>query len=134
MVNYAKTGKRRTIAGYQCDEYSGSRKFETVAYDDVVCFSTEAPGAKEYDTFKRGLIVKLDPDPKKPLSKLAVPDGIPLAIQATIVIGPNPPPAASGKQATSGAPTPAAPKPATAGAPKMPPSAQQSNGGRLRRS
>ncbi len=117
MVNYQKTGKRRTIAGYQCDEYSGSRKFETVAYHDVVCFSTEAPGAKEYDAFTRGLIVKLDPDPNKPLSKLAVPDGIPLAIQATIVVTINPPPTASGKPATAGAPTPATPKQATPGAP-----------------
>ncbi len=133
MVNYAKTGKRRMIAGYQCDEYSGSRKFDTVAYYDVVCFSTEAPGAKEYDTFTRALIVKLDPDPKKSLSKLAVPDGIPLAIQATIVTGLNPPPPApSGKQATPSprALMPLVPKPATAGAPKKPPSTQQSNGGR----
>jgi len=121
MVNYAKTGKRRTIAGYQCDEYSGSRKFATVTYDDVGCFSTEAPGAKEYDTFERGLIVKLDPDPKKPLSKLAVPDGIPLAIETRIEIGPNPPPAASERQATTGTPTPTAPKPAPPGEPKMPP-------------
>src|SRR5208282_2448317 len=44
MVNYQKTGKHRTIAGYQCDEYSGSRKSGTVAYYDVACFSTEAPG------------------------------------------------------------------------------------------
>jgi len=120
MVNYQKTGKRRTIAGYQCDEYSGSRKFDRVTYYDVACFSTEAPGAKEYDAFARGLIVKLDPDPKKPLSKLAVPDGIPLAIQATIVMEINPPPPPSGKPAT--------PKPATAETPKTPPSAQRSTG------
>jgi hypothetical protein len=117
MVNYVKTGKQRTIAGYQCDEYSGSREFGTVVYDDVACFSTAAPGAKDYDTFERGLILKLDRDPKKPLSKLAVPDGIPLAIQTTIEIRPSPPPAASEKQAK---PTPVAPKPRP-GEPKMPP-------------
>ena len=120
MVNYVKTGKHRTIAGYQCDEYRGSREFGTVVYEDVACFSTAAPGAKDYDTFERGLILKLDPDPKKSLSKLAVPDGIPLAIQTTIEIRPSPPPAASEKQAKAATPTPAAPKPKP-GEPKLPP-------------
>lgn len=104
MVDYRKTGKHKTILGYQCDEYSGSKQFPTVSYYDVVCFSPQAPGAKDYDTFVRGLIAKLDRDRKKPLSKIVLPDGIPLETQATVAIGRSKPaPALSGKPATSGA-------------------------------
>jgi len=105
MVNYKKTGKHRTISGYKCDEYGGSKEFDTIAYYDLACFSDQAPGAKEYDAFLRSLIAKLDRDPKKPLSKMAIPAGIPLETQSTIVRGTfKPPPAASGKPATPGAP------------------------------
>ncbi len=116
MVNYLKTGKQRTISGYKCDEYSGSRVFDTIAYYDLACFSDQVPGAKEYDAFLRGLIAKLDRDPKKPLSKIAVPYGIPLETQATIVRGDfKPAPVQSGKPGTPGAPKtePNAPPPGT---------------------
>ena len=105
LVDYQKTGKHRTISGYKCDEYSGSKEFDTIAYYDLACFSDQVPGAKEYDAFLRNLIAKLDRSPKKPLSKLVIPDGIPVETQTTIVRGTfKPPPAASAKPATPAAP------------------------------
>lgn len=94
---FTKTGKTRTVAGYQCEDYNGAGKFAMGEFTVVSCVSTKAPGAAEYAKFQKAMLGKLKG------TQLAVPanmpDGIPLAQDTTAKLStmsiPNLPPQAA---------------------------------------
>ncbi len=96
-LNYQKTGKQETVAKYSCDQYTGSGNLSGADYFVVACYSTQAPGAKEYAEFVRQAVAKLNSG--QPASKSSsLPDGIPLEMQTKITMK-IVPPAPSGSQA-----------------------------------
>ena len=78
VENYKVTG-HRTVAGYTCDEYSGST--DAMGHIEFKnCFAKDAPGAKQTrDFMTRALLSMGSPDPKDPAVK-AVLDPIGLGV------------------------------------------------------
>lgn len=77
-MNFKKTGKHDTIAGYPCDEYSGSGSMGGSQYSVVGCFSTAAPGAANFTAFQKAMAAKLPGG-----SPSSIPDGVPLQVIST---------------------------------------------------
>ena len=79
--NFQKTGNKRTVAGYKCEEYSNSFKTPNGESSTTSCYSTDAPGAAEYAAFQKAAAIKL----KGTLGTApgqgegGIPDGVPLA-------------------------------------------------------
>jgi hypothetical protein len=94
---FTKTGKSHTIAGYACDDYTGTGKFGMGDFTVIACMSSKAPGAKEYTKFQKDMMDKLKG------TQLAMPtnmpEGIPLAQDTTTKMSvmnmPNLPPQAA---------------------------------------
>ncbi|HYB91962.1 MAG TPA: hypothetical protein VEC38_13080 [Candidatus Binataceae bacterium] len=77
MVDFKKGTTTRTVAGYTCDDYTGSAGSMGGNFTITECFSKNAPGAKEFSAFQKNMAAKLKDTPMAPPSE--VPDGIPLA-------------------------------------------------------
>jgi len=58
-LEYKKTGNKKTIAGHNCVEYTGSGKNPNGEYSVTACYSKDAPGAGEYDKFQKAMVEKL---------------------------------------------------------------------------
>ena len=79
--NFKKTGNQRTVAGYQCEEYTNSVKNAHGESSTTSCYSKGAPGAAEYNAFQMAAANKL----KAALGTASgqpeggIPEGVPLA-------------------------------------------------------
>ena len=79
--SFHKTGNKRTVAGYKCEEYSNSFKTPSGESSTTACYSKDAPGAAEYAAFQKATATKL----KAALGTASgegeggIPGGIPLA-------------------------------------------------------
>ena len=75
---FKPTGKKKTIAGFPCEEY----KHDFKAFGDVSsvsCVSKDAPGAKEASAFYRSMAKKMAKDAKN-----VPPDGVVLSEESTM--------------------------------------------------
>jgi hypothetical protein len=81
VSDFSKTGKTRTVAGFQCDDYDGAGKLPMGSFTTVYCVSNKVPGASEFSAFQKTMMTKLkDTRPEMPAS---FPDGVPLAEDTT---------------------------------------------------
>jgi hypothetical protein len=81
-LSFKKTGGHQTIAGYACDDYSGSG---TLAGGDLTvngCFSTSAPGADSFTAFQKTMTDKVKGTPLALMSD--APAGVPLTVNTTL--------------------------------------------------
>ena len=85
LFDFKKAGTSRKIAGYACDDYNGSADTLGGTMTTTQCFSTSAPGAKEYNSFVKNVAAKLQTAGVAAPS--LIPPGVPLATQSTIKIG-----------------------------------------------
>ncbi|HTR63885.1 MAG TPA: hypothetical protein VMH37_19390 [Candidatus Binataceae bacterium] len=79
-LDFKKDSTSRKILGYSCHDYSGSGSSMGGDYTVTECFSTSAPGAKEFSTFQKAMAAKL----KGVIPSSNIPDGIPLAMDSTV--------------------------------------------------
>jgi hypothetical protein len=77
LLKYKKTGKTGKFAGYKCDVYTGSGDILKINYTVSACYSTEAPGAKEYAAFTRQAAARSGPNMVAE-GGFEIPDGVPL--------------------------------------------------------
>ena len=98
-MNFTKTGKSRTVAGYKCDEYTGAGKFALGDYTIVSCVASKAPGASDFSKFQKTMMAKLKDTQMAITSN--VPDGVPMSQDVTTQMKafniPNLPPEAAAK-------------------------------------
>jgi hypothetical protein len=78
-MNFKKTGKHSTIAGYPCDEYSGGGDMSGSQYSVVGCFSPSAPGAADFTAFQKAMAGKLH----GAATTASIPNGVPLEVTST---------------------------------------------------
>jgi Domain of unknown function (DUF4412) len=76
-LSFKKVGKSHKIAGYSCEEYTGSGKTMFGSYNVTECVSTGAPGAKEFYSFQKMMASKLKSTGAAPSGD--IPDGIPMS-------------------------------------------------------
>ena len=81
-LTFKKTGTQQKLAGYACDDYAGSGTINGNQLTVDGCFSTSAPGAKNFTTFQKTMSDKVKGTPMALMS--AAPDGIPLKIDTTM--------------------------------------------------
>ena len=81
-LDFKKTGKHKTIAGYPCDEYTGSGSMMGSQYSVVGCFSDAAPGAADFTAFQKAMAAKVH-GPNGAPAKTNVPSGVPLEVTST---------------------------------------------------
>ncbi|HEY6417515.1 MAG TPA: DUF4412 domain-containing protein [Candidatus Binataceae bacterium] len=84
-VNFKKTGKTRTVAGYKCTEYTGAGHVMRGDYTVTECFSTDAPGAAEFAAYEKLMREKVKGTNMEMGG--AIPDGIPLESDSTMKMG-----------------------------------------------
>lgn len=82
-ASFKKTGKSRTVAGFKCEEYTGSGNFETGEYTIKECVSASVPGAEEFLSFEKSMMKKLKGTSYDMSSQHPMPHGVPLAQDAT---------------------------------------------------
>jgi hypothetical protein len=78
-MDFKKTGKHSTIAGYPCDEYSGGGNMGGSQYSVVGCFSRSAPGASDFTSFQKAMAAKLHGTE----ATANIPNGVPLEVTST---------------------------------------------------
>ncbi|MHB8381331.1 MAG: hypothetical protein ACYDC3_03180 [Candidatus Binataceae bacterium] len=81
-MNFKKEATTRKIAGYECRDYSATTTSMGGDVSMVDCYSTSAPGSKEYADFMKVYMDKFKSSGAQPTGD--VPDGIPLASDATM--------------------------------------------------
>ena len=86
-MNFKKAGTSRQIAGYKCDDYNGGGHAMVGEYTVKECFSTSAPGAAEFSAFERIWASKLKGAGATAAAGGEVPEGVPLALDATTKMG-----------------------------------------------
>jgi hypothetical protein len=89
-IGFTKTGATHKVAGYDCQEYSGSAQ---VAYSNInmtECVASGAPGAREFVEFQKAMVEKLKGTPLEP--KGEIPDGVPVSSSVTTAQKPYTPP------------------------------------------
>jgi len=91
MVDFKKAATTRTVAGYSCDDYTGSASSMGGSFTITECFSKGAPGAKEFSTFQKNMAEKLKGTAMAPPSQ--IPEGLPLASNSEMKPGAFTPPA-----------------------------------------
>jgi hypothetical protein len=79
-LSFKKTGGHEKIAGYACDDYTGTRKQGDNEVTVTGCFSTTAPGATNFTAFQKTLTDKVKGTPMALMAN--TPPGIPLKIDA----------------------------------------------------
>ncbi len=80
-LSFKKTGSRKKIAGYSCEEYTGSGRMMGSEYTVTGCFSNKAPGADDFDAFQKTMQDKVKGTPMAMGGE--VPDGVPLVLNST---------------------------------------------------
>ncbi|MGA2409614.1 MAG: DUF4412 domain-containing protein [Candidatus Binataceae bacterium] len=81
-LDFKKTGNHKTIAGYPCDEYTGSGNMMGSSYSVVGCFSDTAPGAADFTAFQKAMAAKVH-GADGAAAKSNVPSGVPLEVTST---------------------------------------------------
>jgi hypothetical protein len=76
-LSFKKIGKSQKIAGYPCEEYTGSGKTMFGDYSVTECVAKGAPGAKEFYSFQKLMASKLKSSGAAPSGD--IPDGIPMS-------------------------------------------------------
>jgi Domain of unknown function (DUF4412) len=79
-MDFQKTGKHSTVAGYPCDEYTGGGDMGNGTYNVVGCFSKSAPGAADFTAFQKQMADKLKGGNG---AKANIPGGVPLEVTST---------------------------------------------------
>ncbi len=82
-MDFKKGTNTRKVLGYSCTDYTGSGQSMGGDYVVTECFSTSAPGAKEFTTFQKSMAAKL----KDIVPMTNTPDGIPMASDSTVTMG-----------------------------------------------
>jgi hypothetical protein len=90
-MNFKKAGTSREIAGYKCNDYDGGGHAMIGDYTVKECFSTTAPGAQEFSAFEKIWAAKLKSAGATEPAGGIVPEGVPLALDATTKPGSNVP-------------------------------------------
>ncbi len=80
-LSFKKTGGSKTISGYACQEYSGAGSMMGNDYQVSGCFSTKAPGARDFDAFQKTMANKVKGTAMA--MKGEVPDGVPIELDST---------------------------------------------------
>ncbi len=80
-LNFKKSGGKKTIHGYGCEQYAGSGSMMGNKYSVVGCFAAKAPGAKEFDAFQKTMSAKVKGTAMEMHGQ--VPDGIPMELTST---------------------------------------------------
>jgi hypothetical protein len=80
-LTFKKTGAQKEIAGYSCNEYTGSGNMGGNEYTVKGCFSTSAPGASDFTAFQKTMAQKVKGTAMAMMGQ--VPDGVPLEINST---------------------------------------------------
>jgi len=88
-MNFKKAGTSREIAGYKCNDYDGGGHAMVGDYTVKECFSTTAPGAAEFSAFEKIWAAKLKSAGATQTASGIVPEGVPLALDATTKMGSN---------------------------------------------
>ncbi len=83
-MEFKKTGKARTVAGYKCYDYEATGQSMTGEYTTTECVSDTAPGAAEFAAFQKTMLEKLKG--RVPEMKGLPPGAIPLASDSTIKV------------------------------------------------
>ena len=83
--NFKKTGNQRTVAGYNCEDYTNSVKNPNGESTTTSCYSKGAPGAAEYTAFQKAAAVKLKAvlGAASDQGEGGIPDGVPLATHSS---------------------------------------------------
>jgi hypothetical protein len=77
-------GASKTISGYSCEQYSGAGSMMGNQYSVAGCFSTKAPGARDFDAFQKTMAAKVKGTPMAMQGD--VPDGVPMQLDSTTKI------------------------------------------------
>jgi hypothetical protein len=83
-LTFKKTGSTQTLAGYSCDDYSGTG---TMGGNEITvngCFSMSAPGAADFTGFQKAMTEKVKGTPMALMSD--APPGVPLKIDTTMKV------------------------------------------------
>jgi hypothetical protein len=83
-LSFKKTGGNKTVGGYSCQEYSGAGSMMGNEYTVTGCFSTKAPGAREFDAFQKTMAAKVKGTAMAMQGE--VPDGVPMQLDSTTKI------------------------------------------------
>lgn len=81
-MDFKKETTTRKIAGYECQNYTAKTTSMGGDVTMVECFSKTAPGAREYNAFMQGTMAKFKSSGVQPSGD--IPDGVPLASDATM--------------------------------------------------
>jgi hypothetical protein len=81
-LSFKKTGAHEKIAGYTCDDYTGTGSLGDNQMTVNGCFSTTAPGAANFTAFQKTMTAKVKGTPMALMSD--TPAGIPLKIDTSL--------------------------------------------------
>ncbi|HUA34105.1 MAG TPA: DUF4412 domain-containing protein [Candidatus Binataceae bacterium] len=82
-MNFTKMGSTRSVAGFKCADYKGEGKVMSGDYTITECFSTSAPGARDFSAFQDAMKEKFKGTPMAGMEG-NIPGGIPLASDSTM--------------------------------------------------
>lgn len=80
-LSFKKTGVKKKVAGYSCDEYAGSGSMGGNEYTVKGCFSKAAPGSSEFASFQKTMAQKVKGTPMAAMAN--VPEGVPMELDTT---------------------------------------------------
>jgi hypothetical protein len=84
-LSFKKTGApSKTISGYSCEQYAGAGSMMGNQYSVNGCFSTKAPGARDFDAFQKTMAAKVKGTSMAMQGE--VPDGVPIQLDSTTKI------------------------------------------------
>jgi hypothetical protein len=83
-VQFKKSGEHKVIAGYSCEEYSGTGTTGGMPVASQGCFSTSAPGATEFSAFQKTMAQKVKGTAMGMMAN--APEGIPLELHQTVKV------------------------------------------------
>jgi hypothetical protein len=81
-LSFKKTGAHQKLSGFDCDDYTGTGTVNGNELTVNGCFSTSAPGAKNFSIFQKTMSDKVKGTPMALMS--AAPEGIPLKIDTSM--------------------------------------------------
>jgi hypothetical protein len=79
-MDFKRGTTTRKVLGYSCTDYMGTGQSMSGDFTVTECFSTTAPGAKEFNAFQKAMAAKL----KSVVPQSNTPEGIPLASDSTV--------------------------------------------------
>jgi len=89
-VELKKSGGTDKVAGYACNDYTGSASFARHVLTVTKCVASDAPGAKDFVEFQKAMADKLKGT--RLMAKSEIPDGIPVSSSLTTAQAPWTPP------------------------------------------